>query len=123
MDNKDQDYYLHKYLDGVTEFKHESNGGYSACKKCGKECLRAQDEPICPIPDTYPGSDPDIAEKIREWLGKQLIGPYAAYVEELNRLYRASLAHKNLDFGLWTHLNCTPQDKINAFVEVCKEME
>ena len=110
-------------LDGVTEFKHKFDEQVSKtrCSKCC--CLLLITEPksmrSCPIPDKYPGSEADIAEKIRQWLGKDSNMKYqSAYHHILYDKYKD--IQFELSRALWFLMECTPADKIQAFITMFK---
>lgn len=133
---------LHKHLDGVTEFSHRTVRIRTKpvttpiCEKCGAHPQNVVKrewvyENSCPIPDPYPGSEADIAEKIRVWFGfldveshrkadkiKEELGfAYQQRISNIGSATRSSNESTRLIFQV------TPADKIAAAIKVWEEME
>ena len=115
-------------LDGVKEFEHDdhysnTNPDY-LCRKCGHKRVsmagKDASEFLCPIPDKYPHSEADIAEKIRQWMEKQNFTTRQSYHWKLMDIQK-NTKHFQTSMDYWMIMFCTPADKIQAFITMFKE--
>ena len=143
---------LWKHLGGVAEYLHATRNSwhykrtingiprdYYYCDKCRKWVViydwipggfgatehRKNDNP-CPIPDQYPGSHADIAEKIRLYLKRDDVIFDTRYYSALSKEFQSwkgGHGLKSLPFWEWLLYEATPLDKITAFHETVKEIE
>ena len=122
---------LYRYLgdnkgESVTEFEHEIYPNAQICTKCSKtvadnrlKMLPEYTKP-CLAPPQYPGSDADIADKIRVWMEKA--------DGDTKLKYRAWLitSMNARGFPAITEAliyDCTPTDKITAALKVWEDID
>jgi hypothetical protein len=79
---------------------------------------------LCPIPDPYPGSEAEVAEKIRVWMLDADVSLHARYHGLLVNMWSKDYDSGNkCGLSIWLMRYCTPADKIKAFLEVVKEID
>ena len=114
-------------LDGVTEFKHDNRNTPDFCIKCNQTLkdskweLTYHGERTCPIPDEYPGSDSEIAEKIRLLMSDKCFNDQTGYYNAVESIIHDKRGARSVDGYILFY--ATPTDKITAFTSMFKEKE
>jgi len=122
----ERDRSLWKHLKGVEEFKHKNwhePGLSKLCFKCEQYYGDGgSNSGICSEPDPYKGSDADVAEEIRVWLEKAEDDDFAKYYFRLHKRSGIERVDRS-GFTDWLLAECTPADRIDAFIEMMKGAE